>query len=104
MFPSYLELNALGSRKRCTPLTLEELTNTELETDNIDVRLNADRIYRDVFEEYSSVGDVNRNRQPIWVTDAREAVQSQQEMVIQDLEEKVEQASVTASEDRKSVV
>ncbi|HLS60855.1 MAG TPA: sulfate adenylyltransferase [Virgibacillus sp.] len=99
MFPFYLELNALGGRKRCTPLTLEELTNTDLETVNMDVRLNADRIYRDVFEEYSSIGDVNRNLQPIWVTEAREAVQSQQEMVIQDLEEKVEQASVTASDE-----
>src|SRR5690625_3918383 len=99
MFPFYLELNALGGRKRCTPLTLEELTNTDLETVNMDVRLNADRIYRDVFEEYSSIGDVNRNLQPIWVTEAREAVQSQQEMVIQDLEAKVEQASVTASDE-----
>ena len=66
---------------------------------NLDVRSNADRIYREVFEEYSSVGDTNRSLQPEWVTDAREAVRNQQEMVIQDLEEKIGQAPAVASDE-----
>ena len=78
---------------------MEELTNLDLEAVNLDVRSNADRIYRDIFEEYSSVGDTNRSLQPEWVTDARESLRSQQEMVIQDLEEKVAQAPATASDE-----
>ncbi|MBO1915090.1 hypothetical protein J4G37_60975, partial [Microvirga sp. 3-52] len=66
-----------------TPLTVEELTNLDLEEANLDVRSNAERIYREVFEEFSSVGDTNRNLQPEWVADARDAVRSQQQMVIQ---------------------
>src|SRR5690554_3410007 len=97
MFPFYLERKSLGGQKRAQPLKLDELTNSDLELVNIDVRMNEDRIYRDIFEEYSSLGDINRNLQPAWITEAREAAQSQQKMVIDDLKEKVEQA------DRKSV-
>ena len=72
MFPFYLDRVRLGGRKRATPLTVEELTNLDLEEANLDVRSNAERIYREVFEEFSSVGDTNRNLQPEWVADARE--------------------------------
>ena len=99
MFPFYLERTRLGGRKRKTPLTVEELTNDDLEMANLDVRANANRIYQDVFNEYSSVGDTNRGMQPEWVMDARESLQTQQRMVIQDLEEKVKQAPENASDE-----
>ena len=57
-----------------TPLTVEELTNLDLEAANLDVRTNADRIYREIFDEYSSVGDTNRSLQPEWIADARESM------------------------------
>ncbi len=99
MYPFYLKQYALGGRDRNQPLKIEALTNDDLEMVNKDVRLNADRIYRDVFETYSKLGDINRNLQPLWVTEAEEAAHAQQEMVIQDLKEKVEQASKTASDE-----
>jgi len=89
----------LGGRKRVRPLTVEELTNLDLEEVNLDVRSNADRIYQEVFEEFTSVGDTNRNLQPEWITEAREDVRSQQKMVIQDLEEKIKLAPVVASDE-----
>ncbi len=99
IFPYYLERARLGGPKRLQPLTVEELTNLDLEMANLDVRTNADRIYRDIFEEYSSVGDTNRSLQPEWVADAREALRGQQQMVIQDLEQKVAMAPLTASDE-----
>lgn len=99
MFPFYLKQYALGGRDRSQPLKIEALTNDDLEMVNKDVRLNADRIYRDVFETYSKLGDINRDLQPLWVTEAEEAARAQQEMVIQDLKEKVKQASKTASDE-----
>src|SRR5690554_468999 len=99
MFPFYLERNSLGGRKRNKPLAVEDLTNRSLELVNIDVRLNADRIYRDIYNEYSSIGDINRNLQPTWVTEAREAIHEQQNLVIQDLKEKVQQAPEIASDE-----
>lgn len=99
MFPFYLERIRLGGRKRITPLTVDELTNLDLEEANLDVRSNADRIYREVFEEYTSVGDTNRNLQAEWITKARENMLKEQQMVIQDLERKVELAPVVASDE-----
>ncbi|MCG7337224.1 sulfate adenylyltransferase [Sporosarcina sp. ACRSM] len=99
IFPYYLERARLGGPKRLQPLTVEELTNLDLEMANLDVRTNADRIYHDIFEEYSSVGDTNRSLQPEWVADAREALRGQQQMVIQDLEQKVAMAPITASDE-----
>lgn len=99
MFPFYLERTRLGGRKREAPLTVEELTNFDLETVNLDVRENAARIYREVFEEFSKVGDVNRNLQSEWIAEARKALVDHQQMIIQDLEEKVAQAPETASDE-----
>ena len=99
MFPFYLERMRLGGRKRVKPLSIEELTNLDLEAANLDVRMNADRIYREIFDEYSNVADTNRSLQPEWVTEARESLHRQQQMVIQDLEEKVALAPVAASDE-----
>ncbi|MDW0114871.1 sulfate adenylyltransferase [Sporosarcina saromensis] len=99
MFPFYLERTRLGGPKRLEPLTVEELTNRDLEAVNLDVRANANRIYQDIFNEYTSVGDTNRNLQPEWVMDARESLHNQQQMVVQDLKEKVQQAPTVASDE-----
>src|SRR5690625_4670648 len=99
IFPFYLKHEALGGRERLEAVTAEDLTNRDLEKVNRDVRLNADRVYQDIFEEYSSIADLNRNLQPAWITEAREALRSQQEMVIADLEKKYEQAPPTASDE-----
>lgn len=99
IFPFYLERTRLGGAKRPEPLTIEELTNLDLEMVNLDVRTNAARVYQDVFEEYSNVGDTNRNLQPEWVTEAQEALHRQQQMVVEDLETKCEQAPAVASDE-----
>lgn len=99
IFPFYSERKNLGGLKRSEPLDWDSLTKRDLELVNLDIRLNADRIYRDIFNEYSSLGDSNRNLQPAWITEAREAARSQQNMVIQDLEEKLEQAPPVASDE-----
>lgn len=99
MFPFYLERVRLGGRKRITPLSVEELTNLDLEAVNLDVRSNADRIYQEIFEEFSRVGDVNRGLQPEWIAAAQNSIRDQQQMVIADLEEKVAQAPETASDE-----
>ncbi|BAQ08861.1 sulfate adenyltransferase [Bacillus sp. OxB-1] len=99
MFPFYLKRTRLGGALRKTPLTVEDLTNLDLEMVNLDVRANADRVYQDIFDEYSNVGDTNRNLQPDWISDARESLRKQQQMVISDLEEKVGQAPAAASDE-----
>ncbi|TQS75149.1 sulfate adenylyltransferase [Ornithinibacillus gellani] len=99
MFPYYLERTRLGGRKRSRPLDVEELTNFDLEEANLDVRANADRVYQEVFNEFSSVGDTNRGLHADWVTEAREHLHHQQSMVIEDLEEKVKRAPKKASDE-----
>lgn len=99
IFPFYLEYTSLGGRKRDTPLNPDDLTKRDLEAAVLDVRSNADSIYNDIFKEYSSVGDINRNLQREWIADARDALKAQQEMVISDLAEKVNQAPKVASDE-----
>lgn len=99
IFPYYLEYTRLGGPKRERPLKPEELTKQDLEAAVLDVRLNADRIYHDISNEYNQIADTNRNLQPDWIVAAREAASAQQQMVINDLEEKVEQAPETASDE-----
>ncbi len=99
IFPFYLEATRLGGQKRKKPLIAEELTIQDLEAAVMDVRSNADRIYKEIFEEFSFVSDLNRSLQPEWVTDARESVRTQQKMVVQNLEEKVNQAPDVASDE-----
>jgi len=99
MFPHYLNHERLGGQKRSTPADVSELTEADLLRANQDVRENADRIYRDIYAEYSYAGEVIRDLQPDWVTKARDTMRSQQEMVISDLREKVEQAPDSASDE-----
>lgn len=99
MFPYYIERTQLGGGKRENPLVKEDLTNDDLAIANRDVRENAHRIYKEIFEEYSYLGDVNRQLQPEWINDARTDAQNQQEMVISDLETKVKQAPKKASDE-----
>src|SRR5690625_730662 len=99
IFPFYVDRNRLGGPERPNSLTADDLTNRDLEAAVLDVRTNAHRVYSGVFEEYSYLGDTNRNLQPEWIANAREAVRDQQEMVIEDLEEKVKQASEVASDE-----
>src|SRR5699024_12712315 len=65
----------------------------------MDVRENADRIYKDIYEEFSYVTDMNRSIQPEWVAAAREKLVAHQQMVVEDLEEKVEEATDTTSDE-----
>lgn len=99
IFPQYLEYTRIGGPKRERPLKQEELTKRDLEAAVLDVRLNADRIYRDISEEYNAMADTNRDMQPEWIKNAREAAHAQQQMVIADLEEKVQQAPDIASDE-----
>ena len=99
MFPFYLERTRLGGELRDNPLTVDELTNRDLEFVNLDVREHANKIYQDIFAEYSEVGDTNRRIHPEWVVEAREDIRREQEMIIADLEAKVKQASETASDE-----
>ncbi|WP_240510157.1 sulfate adenylyltransferase [Virgibacillus profundi] len=99
LFPYYLETSGLGGSKRNKPLDVEELTVEDLETAIKDVRSNADRVYKEIFDEFSYVTDTLRSTQPDWVADARESIHKQQEMVVEYLEEKVNKAPEKASDE-----
>lgn len=99
VFPYYTERTRLGGEKRSTPIDPKELTIRDLEAAQLDVRSHANKIYQDVFEEYSYLGDTNRSIQAEWLTEAREALKHQQEMVIEDLEEKVKRAPQQSSDE-----
>lgn len=98
LFPFYLESTGLGGPKRPNPLSAEELTIRDLEAAVRDTRHNADRIYKEIYDEYTYLSDVNRSLQPSWIAHARTAMRSHQEMVIEDLESKVQQAPESASD------
>src|SRR5690625_4250561 len=99
IFPYYLESDRLGGQKRDQPLEVEKLTIDDLEAAIMDVRSNADRIYKEIYEEFSYAADIRRQVQPEWVADARESIRAQQEMVVEYLEEKVDKAPDTASDE-----
>ncbi|OZU87551.1 sulfate adenylyltransferase [Virgibacillus indicus] len=99
LFPYYLETSGLGGSKRNNPLDVEKLTIEDLETAIRDVRANADRVYKEIFDEFSYVTDTLRTAQPDWVADARESIHKQQEMVVEYLEEKVNKAPDKASDE-----
>src|SRR5699024_4123490 len=98
-FPFYEQATRLGGPKRAKPLNVDELTIKDLEAAVLDTRSNADRIYKDIFDEFSYLGDTNRNMQPDWVAEVRESVRDQQEMVMDYMKEKVKQAPETASDE-----
>lgn len=99
MFPYYTKYGRLGGRLREQELNPDELTERDLQQANMDVRANADRIYRDIFQEYAYAGEVYRDLQPEWLSEARETMRAHQDMVIKDLEEKVAQAPEVASDE-----
>ncbi|GEN30633.1 sulfate adenylyltransferase [Cerasibacillus quisquiliarum] len=99
IFPYYLETAQLGGTKRIQPLEMSALTIQDLERAVMDVRLNANRIYQDIFDEFSYVTDINRSLQPEWKTEARESMRKQQKMVVANLKEKVKQAPDKASDE-----
>ncbi|MFC0302577.1 sulfate adenylyltransferase [Virgibacillus soli] len=99
VFPFYLSHTRLGGRKREQPLAIEELTIQDLERAVLDTRENATRIYKDIFDEFSYLADTKRSVQPEWVADTRESIRSQQEMVVEYIEGKVENALDKASDE-----
>jgi sulfate adenylyltransferase len=99
IFPYYLNRSRLGGALRNKALEADELTIDDLENVILDVRSNADRIYKEIFEEFSYVSDTMRTAQPDWVADAREAIHKQQDMVVEYLEEKVNKAADKASDE-----
>lgn len=99
IFPYYLKHKRIGGSPRNKPLEVTELTIEDLEEAILDVRENADRIYKDIFNEFSYVTDTLRSTQPEWVTEARKSIHKGQEMVVSNLEEKVSTASEKASDE-----
>lgn len=99
MFPYYSRHTRLGGPARQHELKQEELTLRDLEAASLDVRANATKIYHDVYTEYSTLADHNHSIQETWLTEARIALHSHQQMVIQDLQEKVSQAPEQASDE-----
>lgn len=99
IFPYYLHSKGIGGAKRTRSLEVQELTIDDLELAIKDVRENADRVYKEIFEEFSYVTDSRRSVQPEWVAEAREAIARQQKMVVDNLKTKVEQAPEQASDE-----
>jgi len=99
IFPFYLKYHGLGGSLRKKPLDPDQLTNEDLALAIRDVREHADLIYKDISDEYNNAGDINRHLQKQWVDEARESMIDQQEMVIDNLEEKVKQAPDKASDE-----
>ncbi|MFD2759779.1 sulfate adenylyltransferase [Lentibacillus juripiscarius] len=99
IFPYYLTRSRLGGPRRHKPLEKENLTIEDLETAILDARSNADRVYKEIFEEFSHVSDTLRSTQPDWIADARDTLRRQQEMVVESLEEKVDKAPDQASDE-----
>lgn len=99
IFPYYLHSKGIGGAKRSRPLEVDELTIDDLERAITDARENADRVYKEIFEEFSYVTDNLRTVQPEWVTEARESIRRQQEMVVENLKEKVDKALEKASDE-----
>lgn len=99
MYPYYTHYTRLGGKKRDQPLDVDSLNVRDLEAATLDARHHATDIYADVYSEYSSLLDHNRNLQPTWQEDARLALRAQQERIISDLEEKLQQAPETASDE-----
>lgn len=99
IFPYYLETSRIGGPKRRNTLTVEELTIEDLENAIRDVRSNADQVYKGIFDEFSYVTDLLRSAQDDWISEARESIHKQQEMVVEYLDEKVNKAPEKASDE-----
>lgn len=99
IFPYYLKYNRIGGSERRSPLEVEQLTIEDLEAAILDVRENASQIYKDIFSQFSYVADTLRTTQPTWVTKAHASIHHQQEMVVEYLEEKVNNAPEQTSDE-----
>lgn len=99
IFPYYTKRHNIGGMERSNELEVEQLTIEDLELAIRDVRENADKIYREIFAEFSYATDLNRHIQPAWKSEARQSMLDQQATVITDLREKVEQAPDEASDE-----
>lgn len=99
LFPFYLEYERLGGARRATPLAVEDLTLADLETVLADVREHAGLIYQGVFDEYAKVLEHRRTMQSPWFDEAREALRMHQQNLIAELEQKLQLASETASDE-----
>ena len=99
MYPFYTKYNRLGGALRSQPLDPATLNVRDLESATADARNHATTIYDGVYHEYTNLLDHNRNLQPTWLEDARANLQAQQARLINDLEEKLQQAPETASDE-----
>lgn len=99
VFPFYLSSSRLGGEALEKPRQWEELDIRDLKAAVLDVRNNADNIYKDIYGAFAFNADTNRSVQPEWLSEAREDMRRHQEMVIENLEEKVKQASDSASDE-----
>src|SRR5699024_6497014 len=99
VFPFYSTHYNLGGLPRTAPTEPEDMTQDDLIAVIADIRANSDRIYKDNAEEYSYNTDITRTLQPEWINEARDSIRQQQEMVVENLEEKVRQAPEKASDE-----
>src|SRR5699024_7216395 len=99
LFPFYMKSSRIGGELLEVPREVEQLDIRDLKAAMLDVRSNADSIYSDVYESFSFNADTNRSVQPQWRADAREAMRRHQEMVIEDLQVKVKQATDNTSDE-----
>ena len=82
MYPFYVNYTRLGGTKRPQPLDPSTLNVRDLEAATLDARNHATDIYADVYSEYNALLDHNRNLQPTWQEDARQAMRAQQERIM----------------------
>ena len=99
MFPFYLEYKRLGGEKLETPRKVEDLTLQDLETALRDVRANANLIYQDIYDEYSSHLDRSPSLQPVWREEARDELRCAQEKLLGELEQKLQTAPEVTSDE-----
>lgn len=99
VFPFYSSHSRLGGTLRTSPIDPENVTSEDLIRATNDVRMNAHRIYDDIFNEFSYNTDLNRNLQPEWINEARNSMKEQQQMVVENLEEKVSRAPNETSDE-----
>lgn len=99
MFPHYSGHTRLGGPLRPQPLTQDELTLRDLEAATLDARANSQQIYQDIYSDYTALADHNDNLQETWRHEAQLNLQRHQQMVIEDLQLKVEQAEDVASDE-----
>ena len=99
LFPFYITSSRIGGEKLDVPRDWEQLDIRDLKAAVLDVRTNADQIYKDIYGAFSFNADTNRSVQPEWLSEAREEMREHQKMVIEDLKEKVKQASENASDE-----